>query len=528
MARRVGDPVALRSTLTASSLAMMAYGDPDENIALNREAMQLALDAGDKRVVMRSHLLLVNAYADKGERDSARAHARGYAVLAAEIARGAFVWVSRAIEGADVLAEGRFDEAISLLGESTDGSQSDEARGTSHGATPVLLACAAERYDDVASIERTVRSTFAPLTHELGGCIAEMLLAKLYARAGDRARTEAQLAAVREHPCFAPMREPMFLVLLVDAVCLLGDAALAERLYPLILPHAERFFGMGHLGTAWSTQYHRDLGLLAQTLGRKDDAIAHLEKALASCERLRLRGFLARMRWETACALQNRNAPRDRERAGVLIADARALADELGQKALVARIDPAPVPKRAPTMAFTMTREGEIWAFAHGGRVARLKDSRGIAMLDRLVSAPGQELHVLQLASGGDDEIDRGDAGEVLDAKAVQTYRQRLLDLREELEEAESFSDRGRADRAKKEIEFLTQELARAVGLGGRERRTANAAERARTTVQKRLKDAIRRIHDELPDLGTHLEQTIRTGAFCGYFPSGRPRGATR
>jgi hypothetical protein len=106
----------------------------------------------------------------------------------------------------------------------------------------------------------------------------------------------------------------------------------------------------------------------------------------------------------------------------------------------------------------------------------------------------------------------------------VQRYRARLLDLREELDEAEGFGDRGRAEKAKTEIDFLTQELARAVGLGGRGRRAGNAAERARTTVQTRLREAIRRISDELPEAGVRLEQTIRTGTFCGWFPAGRPR----
>ena len=49
-------------------------------------------------------------------------------------------------------------------------------------------------------------------------------------------------------------------------------------------------------------------------------------------------------------------------------------------------------------------------------------------------------------------------------------------------------------------------------------------------TVQKRLRNAIRRIEQDLPDLGRHLDQTIRTGAFCGYLPAGRSpaRGGRR
>ena len=143
------------------------------------------------------------------------------------------------------------------------------------------------------------------------------------------------------------------------------------------------------------------------------------------------------------------------------------------------------------------------------------------------MGSPGQEFHVLQLVSPGDEVGDAGDAGAVLDAEAVQSYRRRLLDLRDELEEAEARADTGHAEVAREEIDHLTQELARAVGLGGRARRTGGAAERARTAVQKRLRGAIRRIEEELPELGRHLDQTIHTGTFCGYHPEGRS-GARR
>src|SRR5690606_27954381 len=142
----------------------------------------------------------------------------------------------------------------------------------------------------------------------------------------------------------------------------------------------------------------------------------------------------------------------------------------------------------------SLRREGESWAVAWGGRTVHLRDRRGLALLARLVENEGQELHVLQLASGSEEAADGGDAGRMLDAKAVRTYRRRLLELRGELEEAERFSDAARAEKLQHESDFLTAELARAVGLGGRERRAGAAAERARTAVQKRLREAIERI----------------------------------
>src|SRR4029450_13752905 len=122
----------------------------------------------------------------------------------------------------------------------------------------------------------------------------------------------------------------------------------------------------------------------------------------------------------------------------------------------------------------------------------------------------------LQLVSRA---ADAGDAGPALDDAAVQNYRRRLLDLRAQMEEAERFGHPHRAQKAREETDFLTRELARGVGLGGRERRVGQAAERARTAVQKRLREAIRRIEEEIPELGRHLSQTIRTGAFCAYLP---------
>ena len=59
------------------------------------------------------------------------------------------------------------------------------------------------------------------------------------------------------------------------------------------------------------------------------------------------------------------------------------------------------------------------------------------------------------------------------------------------------------------------------MGLGGRERRAGAAAERARVAVQRRVRDAIRRIDEAMPEVGRHLQWAVRTGAFCAYRPNG-------
>ena len=78
-------------------------------------------------------------------------------------------------------------------------------------------------------------------------------------------------------------------------------------------------------------------------------------------------------------------------------------------------------------------------------------------------------------------------------------------DLRKDLEEAERFNDTSRAERDREEVDALAEQLAAAVGLGGRNRRIGSGAERARSAVTKRIKTSIKRIGETIPSLGRHL-----------------------
>jgi hypothetical protein len=539
MARRVGDVGTLRFVLSLAGLAMLPYGDLQERLALDREALALATAAGDKVAAQRAHLLLTGNSLEGGDPASARAHFRACEELL-RLRHAGYRWLGELLQAQQALWEGRFDDAERLHREARESAASDEARGTTAVAFPLGLHLARERYCDRDALEAPLRAGCSAMSPELGACVGEIAVTQLHARAGDVARTTAQLALVKAQPVFARIREASWLAMLAEAAHLLADVPLADRLYAALQPRRGRLFWLGPMGVYYEPPYDRHLGLLAEVLGRLDDAVAHLREAEARTEALGMRSHLARVRYELAGVLAKRGRGDDGARAASLLATARSLAAELDQRELLRRIEarigaavpdvgpgragerPSIAPGMEPASAMSFRREGDSWAIAWRGRTVRLRDSRGLQVLVQLVASPGQELHVLQLVGSADGVADDGDAGEVLDAAAVQSYRARLLDLREDLEEAEGFGDAARAERARVEIDALTQELARAVGLGGRARRAGGAAERARTTVQKRLRGAIRRIEEELPDLGRHLDQTIRTGAFCGYLPDGR------
>jgi len=103
--------------------------------------------------------------------------------------------------------------------------------------------------------------------------------------------------------------------------------------------------------------------------------------------------------------------------------------------------------------------------------------------------------------------------------RARSTYRRRLGELADALEDAESRGDARRATAIEHERDALVAELARATGLGGRSRAAASTTERARVNVQKRLKDAISRIAEVDAELGNFLERAVRTGTFCCFRP---------
>ena len=178
-------------------------------------------------------------------------------------------------------------------------------------------------------------------------------------------------------------------------------------------------------------------------------------------------------------------------------------------------------------------REGDYWTVEFEGTVSRLKDVKGLHYIAHLLRHPGQEFHARDLVALGVERPETSgtlepgaaagsglsDAGPVLDAQAKAAYRRRLDELREELAEAGRFNDPGRAGRAREEMELLTEQLAAAVGLGGRDRKAVSDAERARLAVTKRIKAAIDRIRHANPALARHLAGAITTGYFCSYAP---------
>lgn len=191
-------------------------------------------------------------------------------------------------------------------------------------------------------------------------------------------------------------------------------------------------------------------------------------------------------------------------------------------------IEHAAQPAAAGCRVATMALEGDWWTVGCADTRARLRDTKGMRYLADVVAHPGVERNALDLVdlvegvAAADTGVDRrklGDAGALLDASSRTVYRRRVSELRDEVEDALDAEDDDRAARAQAELDILVAELARAFGMGGRERKASNVAEKARLNVTRALRTAISKVSEALPGPGAVLDRRVKTGLYCAYEP---------
>lgn len=558
MARRLDDPQVLSTALLARQLVVVGPDSPRTRLALADEAVALI----DRGAAMNEHLARgarVQCLLELGEVAEAKTEIERMARAADRLKEPVRQWQVLVRRASVALLEGRFDDGARLATEALAiRRNAGDPAVLQHFVLQMFLARRdpEQRGGLEGSIRWLVEQTPESSTWS---CVLAVFLADS-GRAEETRELFERIAAGGFARLAREKNAPALLAWIARVATFLWDEPRARQLYPLLLPYAERNIVLGASSQACLGSAHRYLGLLAATCGDVAGAERHYLDAIAMNERMAARPVVACTQHEYARLLQYRNEPGDRTRARLLIEQARATSLVCGMTQLIEWIDRlGPVEAEAtppdavsgwstvrtiaavddtatapaapetpsdaePTIA-VLQRDGDVWQVGVGAEIARMKDARGVHLLAVLLRHPGQEIHVLDLAAGGPGAgdgaqvADRGDAGPLLDQAARTAYRRRLDDLREQLEEAESFNDPVRAERARHEMEFLAGELSRGVGLGGRDRRAASAAERARVNATRTIGGVVKKIASLSPRLGEHLRGTVRTGYFCVYAP---------
>lgn len=295
-----------------------------------------------------------------------------------------------------------------------------------------------------------------------------------------------------------------------EAAHLLQDADAAAHAYALLSPFADLPV-MSSLAIACLGSAHHALGMAALTIGDLDRAVDHFEQAVHANLALGHWPAAVLSRWRLGQVLARRDGQHD-QRARREQAGAQQEAAHLG---MVLPGSTAP-----PRSQGACRRQGRYWQVELGGKAVLVEHSVGMRHLATLMANPGREIRALDLAAGpGAAEGIEEAAHLVLDEQARRTYKQRLSQVRAEIDELEAMHDLERAASLRAEREWLLAELAAATGMNGRTRQFAGTEERARIAVGKAIRRALTRIEEADPAIGEALRATLHTGQRCCYRP---------
>jgi len=495
LARAAGNPQIESATLAAYCDAIAGPDYVQERTEAATRMLSLASDPPEaslqrQATVLLARRLLLVALLEHGDLAGAEEQAAAYERLARRLGIPRYGWLPEIWRAMRALLDGDPDGAL-------EHAAAAEAIGRrAHSFNAELMAFTVRLQ---AHLDRGTAAEYAGDVKALLAMAGPDLPAMYYAAparfllaAGDATQARTVLRRLRTDPARGRPKDAEWLEChwaMADLAISLDDEAAATLLAAQLLPY-EKLWAVDGIGGAVFGTVAEQLGRLAAYLGRPDEAGRHLAVARERYEQAGTPALLAR--------LGALSAPGPEGRCGTA-ADAIAVVGRL-------------------------QRSGQVWLVEWRGRRSTVPDSKGIRDLAVLLAHPGQSVSALELveAAGGPPvAAASGSLGPVIDATARRAYKQRLADLEDDLAEAEENADLGQVERLRAERSMLADELAGALGLGGRVRFAGDPAERARKAVTMRLRAAISTVAEQDEILARHLRNAVRTGRLCSYQPEG-------
>jgi hypothetical protein len=482
LARQTRDDAAQAYVLSALCDALAGPEYTAERLAHASEIVERATHLRNPALELLGRRLRLVALLELGDRAAAEVETMAYRLRAEAFAHPLYTWYVPLWRATWALAEGRFDECRTL-------NELAEAQGTSAGSHNALLLTVTQRWCLLAEREDgdALRQLQAVVDMEQedvpwARITGALILAQLGERDAARQRLDALAPRLTSLPRDSEWLASMSQV--AEIIGLVGAHPITQWIYDEMQPFADLFVIEG-IGAAIRGPVQRYLAIAAAAMGDQKRAESHVARALETAQRFGAPALVERIQRESLSFRSVVTPPDDRQ------------------------ID---IEENA------FHRMGDVWTVRFGRHAIQLRDSKGLHDLSTLLARPGVHVAALDLASADAPRAD-SDAGEVLDVAARDAYRRRLIELEEEASDADAAGDIGRSTHIATERESLIEQLTAAYGLGGRARRVGSDAERARTAVTARMRDAIRRIGTAHPVLGQHLLRSVRTGTFCVYEP---------
>ena len=472
LAAAANDPSALATAKLAVHDAMWIPGSAAARLPVIAEMLDAAQASGDDDLVAQARLLRAAALLELGD-PAGRDELLSYVTLVGNLGHARGRWAALTRQATFAQLAGRAEESARL------GEQALEL-GLAIGE-PDAAGCFFTSRLSLVALGVREPATGMDASDPLWPMFP-VLRAWPYAARGEAAEAAAALGdfSVLDITMWTGL-EALAAAAVVFAAA--GSDAQRTWVYERLRPYAGSHVVVGGCASYHAAVDHH-LGALAASLGDTAAAGAHFRAALAMHERLGAAGWA-----------------------------------RLSQQALAGLEAPA---ARQPPNELRLVNGVRLLCFE--GKQVQLPDSKGLADIATLIGARGADVHVLTLVG---HHLARMGADPVLDQRAKKSYQERLACLAEDIEDAEAAGSGFRAGRAevlRNERDALIRELAAAAGLGHRDRKLGDEAERARKTVSARVRDALSKIGPVHPELAAHLRGSLRLGTRCSYSP---PAGVT-
>jgi tetratricopeptide (TPR) repeat protein len=465
LAAAANDPSALATAKLAVHDAMWVPGTAAARLPVIAEMLDAAQASGDDDLAAQARLLRAAALLELGD-PAGRDELLSYITLAANLGHARGRWGALTRQATFAQLAGRAEESARLGEQALElglAIGEPDAAGCFFTSRTALAAFGVNE----PSIEMDPADPLWPMF--------PVLRAWPFAARGEVAAAASVLGdfSVLDITMWTGV-EALAAAAVVFAVA--GSDAQRNWVYERLRPYAGTHVVVGGCASYHAAVDHH-LGALAASLGDTAAAEAHFRAALAMHERLGAAGW-ARLSEQAL--------------TGLLAAPASRAANE-------------------------MRLVNGVRLLCYEGKQVQLPDSKGLGDIATLIEAHGAGVHVLTLVG---HRLARMGADPVLDERAKAAYKARLAGLAGEIEDAEDAGSPGRAEALRSERAALIRELAAAAGLGRRDRKLGDEAERARKTVSARVRDALAKIGQAHPELADHLRSSLRMGTLCSYSPA--------
>ncbi len=330
LAEELDDPEA---RALAAAARRRAFWDPshlEQRLADATELLTRGREAGDLELTLQGHAWLVVDLLEQGNPEAVDAQIDAFSEGADLLRQPLFLWQAAVWRAMRALLAGRLELADELATAALNvGSRGEALTGPQYYAIQ-LLALRREQ-GRMGELEQPARE----MIRRSPGIVAwSAALATLLLETGREAEARAEFETLAAHEFADIPNDGDWLIavtLLADLSASLGDARRSQTVYEMLLPYREVNVVIG-LGAVCLGSAARFLGRLAGAMGRREEAVAHFDRALNGNAALGAPLALAHTQLDYAELLGSRDPEAQR-----LIAAAAEVAEQLDLPAVARR-----------------------------------------------------------------------------------------------------------------------------------------------------------------------------------------------